>query len=99
MHAFSGLPGLPVSPPRLPLLGLRRELLAEQNAKAYLRCIEDELPDRPITGFRYETLTDDPAVRKGVDDILFNLCGEENPRQLEDYETPDQGMKMGGIGT
>ena len=65
--------------------------------ETYLRCIEDELPDRPITGFRYETLTDAPAVRKGVDDILFNLCGEENPRQLEDYETPDQGMKMGGM--
>ena len=67
------------------------------DAEAYLRCIEDELPDRPITGFRYETLTDDPAVRKGVDDILFNLCGEENPCRLEDYETPDQGMKMGGM--
>ena len=67
------------------------------DAEAYLRCIEDELPDRPITGFRYETLTDDPAVRKGVDDILFNLFGEENPRPLEKYETPDQGMKMGGM--
>lgn len=67
------------------------------DAEAYLRCIEDELPDRPITGFRYETLTDDPAVRKGVDDILFNLFGEENPRPLEEYEMPDQGMKMGGM--
>ena len=69
------------------------------DVEAYLRCIEDELPDRPITGFRYETLTDDPAVRKGVDDILFNIFGEENPCRLEDYETPNQGMKMGGIGT
>ena len=67
------------------------------DAEAYLRCIEDELPDRPITGFRYETLTDAPAVRKGVDDILFNLFGEENPHPLEDYETPNQGMKMGGM--
>ena len=68
------------------------------DAEAYLQCIREELPDRPITGFRYETLTDVPTVRKQVDDILYDLYGEENPRTLEDYqEQPDQGVTMGGI--
>ena len=49
-----------------------------------------------FTGFRYETLTDDPAVRKQADDILYDLYGEENPRPLEDYENaPQEGMTMG----
>ena len=66
--------------------------------EAYLQCIREELPDHPTTGFRYETLTDDPAVRKQADDILYDLYGEENPRPLEDYENaPQEGMTMGGI--
>lgn len=66
--------------------------------EAYLQCIREELPDHPATGFRYETLTDDPAVRKQADDILYDLYGEENPRPVEDYENaPQEGMTMGGI--
>lgn len=68
------------------------------DAEAYLQCIREELPDHPTTGFRYETLTDDPAVRKQADDILYDLYGEENPRPLEDYEnTPEEGMTLGGL--
>lgn len=68
------------------------------DAEDFLKCIRDELPDHSITGFRYEVLTDDPAVRKAADDILYDLYGEENPRTLEDYETkPEQGMTMGGM--
>ena len=57
-----------------------------------------ELPYRPTTGFRYEVLTGDPTVRKAVDDIVFDLYGEENPRQQEDYE-PQSGpnMTLGGM--
>ena len=56
------------------------------------------VPYRSTTGFRYEVLTDDPSVRKQVDDIVFDLYGEENPRQLEEYQkTPKQGMTMGGM--
>ena len=74
------------------------EQLEYTDAEKYLQCIREELPDHPVTGFRYETLTGDPEVRKQVDDILYGLYGEENPRQLEDYKnTPDQGMTMGGI--
>lgn len=68
------------------------------DAEAFLKCVRDELPYRPTTGFRYEVLTDDPSVRKQVDDMIFDFYGEENPRQLKEYQkTPDQGMTMGGI--
>ena len=60
--------------------------------------MREKLPYHPTTGFRYEVLTDDPNLRKAVDDIVFGLYGEENPRQLEEYQkTPKQGMTMGGI--
>ena len=36
-----------------------------------------------------------PAVRKAVDDMVYDLYGEENPRPLEDY-VPRQGPEMGG---
>ena len=39
------------------------------DADEFLRCVQEELPYRPTTGFRYEVLTDDPVVRKQVDDI------------------------------
>lgn len=68
------------------------------DAQEYLRCIQKELPQHSVTGFRYETLTDDLVVRKQVDDILFDLYGEENPQSLTDYENSSgQGMKMGGM--
>ena len=66
--------------------------------QTYLAAIRQERPYRDVTGFRYETLTDDPAVRKQVDDILFDLYGEENPHSLADYENnPGQNMNMGGM--
>lgn len=74
------------------------EQLAFTDAEAYLQCIREELPYRQTTGFRYETLTDDPAICKEVDDILYDLYGEENPRLLEDYDnTPQEGLTMGGM--
>ena len=62
----------------------------------YLQTVREELPCHAATGFRCETLTDDPEVRKAVDDMLCDLYGEENPRQIEDYG--GTGMTMGGIG-
>ena len=68
------------------------------DAEAFLKCVREELPYRPTTGLHYEVLTDDPSVRKQVDDMIFDFYGEENPRQLEEYQkTPDQGMTMGGM--
>ena len=56
--------------------GERMEFTAPQD---YLRTIREELPTKDGTGFRFETLTDDPAVRKAVDDMVYDLYGEENP--------------------
>lgn len=64
----------------------------------YLKAIREELPYHATSGFRYQTLTDDPQVRKAVDDEIYNLFGEKNPRALEEYETqPSQGMTLGGM--
>ena len=70
--------------------GEHMEFTAPQN---YLRTIREELPTKDLTGFRFETLTDDPAVRKAVDDMVYDLYGEENPRPLEDY-TSRQGPSL-----
>ena len=68
------------------------------DADEFLRCVQEELPYRPTTGFRYEVLTDDPAVRKQVDDMIFDFYGEEAPCRQEDHEPrPEQGMTFGGM--
>ena len=68
------------------------------NAEAFLKCIREELPCFPTTGFRCEVLTDDPAVRKQVDDIFYDFFGEENPHQIEDYQNETkQDMTFGGV--
>ena len=59
----------------------------------YLQTIKEELPYRNTTGFRHETLTDDPTVRKAVDDILLNFAGEENPRRACNYGLTEKGMQ------
>lgn len=74
------------------------ERLEFTDPEEYLQTVREELPFHATTGFRFETLTSDPEIRKAVDDALYDLYGEENPRQLEDYqERPDQGMTMGGM--
>ena len=68
------------------------------DADEFLRCVQEELPYRPTTGFRYEVLTDDPSVRKQVDDIIFDFYGEETPCWQEDHEPrPEQGMTFRGM--
>ena len=61
--------------------------------REYLQTIREELPYRNTTGFRHETLTDDPAVREAVDDILWDFAGEENPRRS------GRELRMGGLGS
>ena len=66
------------------------------DARAYLDCIREELPHEATTGFRFRTITQDPAVRKAVDNIVFDLYGEENPCNEEDYNlAPSEEMQMG----
>ena len=68
------------------------------DADEFFRCVQEELPYRPTTGFRYEVLTDDPVVRKQVDDMIFDFYGEEAPCRQEDHEPrPEQGMTFGGM--
>ena len=68
------------------------------DATAYLDCIREELPYRATSGFSFRTVTQDPAVRKAVDDIVFDLYGEENPCNEEDYNlAPSDEIQMGGM--
>ena len=59
----------------------------------YLRTIREELPYRNTTGFRHETLTDDPQVKMAVDDIILDFAGEENPKRVCDYGLTEKGMQ------
>ena len=68
------------------------------DAKEYLDCIRKELPHEATTGFRFRTITQDSAIRKAVDDIVFDFYGEENPCREEDYNlVPSKEMQMGGM--
>lgn len=71
------------------------ERIGYTDPKEYVNVVKEELPYHATSGFRYETLTSDPEVRKAVDDILNDLYGEENPRPLADYGSG--GMTMGGM--
>lgn len=68
------------------------ELQEFTDPQKYLRTIREELPYRNTTGFRHETLTDDPTVREAVDDILWDFVGEENPRRS------NREITFGGLG-
>ena len=77
---------------------LNGETLQFTNATEYLDCIRKELPHEATTGFRFRTITQNPAVRKAVDDIVFDLYGEENPCRDEEYDlSPSEEMQMGGM--
>lgn len=68
------------------------------DAGSYIQCIREELPYHATSGFRFETLTDDSAVRKAVSDIVYDFYGMENPHWFEDYETASElKMMMGGM--
>ena len=66
------------------------------DAKTYLDCIREELPYAATSGFRFRTITQEPAIRKAVDDIVYDLYGVENPCTEEDYKLdPSCDMRMG----
>jgi len=68
------------------------------DAKEFIACVREELPYRSTTGFQFEVLTDDPVTRKAIDDLIYDLYGEENQHTLEDYKSgPEQGMQFGGM--
>ena len=63
------------------------------DSKALLQAIREELPFRSTTGFRFETLTDDPEVKKAVDDILLDFAGEDNSRRTCNYGLTETGKQ------
>ncbi len=63
------------------------------DGETYLTAIREELPYMATTGFRCETLTDDPAIRKAVDDILLDFAGEANSLRECSYGLTEKGMK------
>lgn len=69
------------------------EVLTYTDPEKYLQAVREELPYHPVTGFRFETLSGDPAVRKAADDAVYDLYGEEGPRPLEDYEKAEMTME------
>ena len=68
------------------------------DAEEYLTCIREELPHEATTGFRFRTITQDPAIRKAVDDIVYDFYGEENTHTEEDYKVgSSEGLRMSGM--
>ena len=68
------------------------------DATAYLDCIREELPHEATAGFRFRTITQEPAIRKAVDDIVYDLYGEETPRSEEDHNlVRSEEIQMGGM--
>lgn len=65
------------------------ETMTFTDANEYLECIKENIEYMGIIGFKFRTLTRDPAVRKAVDDILYGEAGEENPHTIEYYEGGD----------
>ena len=70
--------------------GTRQEFT---DAAQYLQTIQEELPYRNTTGFRYEALTKDPQVRKAVDDIILDFAGEANPKRTCNYGMTEKGLQ------
>lgn len=58
--------------------------------EAYLRCIQNEIEYAPTSGFRFETRSDDPELRKAVDDEVYNLYGMDNPHDLAYYQPKEE---------
>ena len=64
------------------------EELRYDNKDAYLAALSEFLDYRP-SSIKCKTLVDDPATRKGVDDLIYGLHGIENPHTIERYiKTP-----------
>ena len=69
------------------------ETMEFTDPQEYLQMIREELPYFSTTGFRYYTLSDDPELKKAVDDILLGFIGEENPRRACNYGMTEKGLE------
>lgn len=70
-----------------------RTRMKKINRKEESNADQSDAQYRNTTGFRYETLTDDPEIRKAVDDFLLDFAGEENPRRTCNYGLTEKGLQ------
>ena len=70
------------------------ETLAYTDPDIFVQVIKDELPFRSTSGFQYEVLSNSSSLRKAVDDVLYDLCGEQNPRRECNYGLTEKGKQM-----
>ena len=64
------------------------EVMEHTDKQKYLNAIKKELNNNP-TGFKLDTLTSDPEVRKSVDDLIYGASGSDNPHNIEWYSSKD----------
>ncbi|CDN30501.1 putative DNA methylase [Mucinivorans hirudinis] len=72
---------------RIKYLGFKGEVAEEleyTDKEKYLEAIKRELYQNP-DGFRAETISTDPELRKSVDDLYYGECGADNPKKIEHY--------------
>ena len=60
------------------------EVVQYRDKDTYLKELQDFLDYRP-SSIKFTTITTDPETRKGVDDLVFDQWGMENPHPLEYY--------------
>lgn len=61
----------------------------------YLKFIREELDYMTTTGFRYQTFSQDPELRKAVDDILYDFYGMETANRIQCGLSPDLALQRG----
>ena len=61
------------------------EELEYKDKEEYLKAIKRELYQNP-DGFRVNTISKDPELRKSVDDLYYDEYCAENPKTIEDYK-------------
>lgn len=57
--------------------------------KEFIETVKEELQYRSTSGFTYQVMNADAATRKAVDDLVYDLYGEENPHDLAHYESTE----------
>lgn len=57
--------------------------------KEFIKTVKEELQYRSTSGFTYQVMNADAATRKAVDDLVYDLYGEENPHDLAHYESTE----------
>lgn len=61
------------------------EVMNYKSSESYLNALKSEF-DSNMGGFTYETVIKTPELLKNVDDLLYNVYGEINPKSLSSYQ-------------